>query len=89
MTDEREIWLVTRVADLPTPYTPAIRGRCSVCLEEVWIGYAVRADVPNGIPMCQQCAARTIKPEDAIFVTPSVRREAAAWARRQARDRRN
>lgn len=81
------IWMVTRVADLAVPYAPAQKVRCSECGETCWLGDALRWDVPDGIPMCTRCCEEKIEPEDTVVVTPSVRREAAEYARAMRRRR--
>jgi hypothetical protein len=80
---ERHIIICTRIADLPVPYAPARQALCSVCGHDVWLGYAVLRDVPDGEPTCEQCVRLTIPPDAAVYVTPEVRRETAAILRRR------
>jgi len=89
MTRRREdmatIIIVARVADMPRPYTPAERAACAWCGAAVWLGYAVRIDVPFGTPVCIPCATPTLTPDDTLTISPEVRREVLAWlARRRA-----
>ena len=85
MAEPRQIIVCTRIADLPVPYAPAQQALCSVCGHDIWLGYAVLRDVPDGEPTCQQCVALTVPPGQAIAVTPEVRREAADYFRRRRR----
>lgn len=77
----RPLIVVARIADLPVPYTPAEPSTCSECGAPVWLGYAVRADVPFGIPVCWPCAEPRIIAEGVVLVPPEVRREAAEYLR--------
>lgn len=82
MPDQRYI-VCARIEDLAVPFAPARPAICSMCGHEVWLGYAVTRDVPDGRPICTPCARLNFNSEDVIEVTPEVRREAAAILRRR------
>lgn len=90
MSDRRDaiaaMIIVARVADLPEPVSPAERTACAWCGAAVWLGYAVRIDVPFGTPVCVPCALPTISPDEPITIPPEVRREVIEWLLRRRRN---
>jgi len=37
MVEEKELFVASRVSDMPTPHVPAFKVPCSECGEDVWI----------------------------------------------------
>lgn len=81
--DERPYIICARIEDLPVPHAPARSDMCVICGHDIWLGFAVLLDVPDGRPICYQCALLTIPPDETVVVPPEVRREVAEILRRR------
>jgi len=79
MTD---VIVCMRVADLPMPYTRSQALPCAWCGLAIWVGYAVRKDVPHGLAVCHQCVATKLSEVDEVTIArpgPAFRRAFQRW----------
>lgn len=66
--EEEVLYVCLRVADMPRPYVPCLKGKCKSCKEEVYYSKYVygndafvKAVIDSGNLLCVQCATKAVR----------------------------
>lgn len=84
---EAVVVVAERVATLPTPHVPSVRGACSSCGAPVWLSRASDADLrerPGSRVLCSVCAVAEMATDDGphkVGVSDRTRAELEAYRR--------
>jgi len=89
MSEDEVLYVCLRVADMPIPYVPCLKGKCRVCKQEVYYSkYVYENDlnvkrvIDAGKLLCTDCAMETLKEED-ITAPQSAISEARDYLQRE------
>ena len=91
MTELEALVIVAhRIATLPVPHVPSVRGACSSCRYPVWLSRASERDLgdrPGSRVVCEVCAVAEIaaatEPVE-LGVSENTRAELEAWRQGRA-----
>jgi hypothetical protein len=87
---DESLYVCMRVADLPKPYVPCLRGKCKKCKEEVYYSkYVYENDavikkiIDSGNLLCVNCASETVKETDKLAVADLTAAEVVDYFKRR------